>query len=296
MSELSIIVESEPPKAWVEVVERGLRNHNIAATGIVEFYPVTFVVKDDAGAVVGGLLGNIAGGWLHVRLLWVDRMWRGRGYAIELMAAAERYAIAKGCVAAAVQTASYEARPLYEKLGYRVFCELDGHPVEGHRRFHIAKRPLTGIDVPRRDPRDHATLAMTPYPSAEVQGLITRGIQTHASAAIGRPEQMWRGANVFLKSDEGEILGGALGNCWGQWLYVSDVWVDKAIRGRGYATKLMIAIENHALECRCVHAYLDTFSFQARPMYEKLGYSVFGTLEDHPQGHTHWYMKKMLAT
>ena len=29
-------------------------------------------------------------------------------------------------------------------------------------------------------------------------------------------------------------------------------------------------------------------------MYEKLGYSVFGALEDHPQGHTHWYMKKML--
>ena len=37
MSELSIIVEPEPPKAWVEVVERGLRNHNVAATGIVSF-------------------------------------------------------------------------------------------------------------------------------------------------------------------------------------------------------------------------------------------------------------------
>jgi GNAT superfamily N-acetyltransferase len=231
---------------------------------------------------------------LHVRSLWVDRMWRGRGYAIELMAAAERYAIAKRCVAAAVQTASYEARPLYEMLGYRVFCELDGHPVEGHRRFHMTKRPLTGIDAPRRDPRDRATLAMDLYASADVQGLITRGIQTHASAAIGRPEQMWRAASVFLKSDEGEILGGALGNTWGQWLYVSDVWVDTAIRGKGYATKLMAAIENQALQRRCVHSYLDTFSFQARPMYEKLGYSVFGALEDHPQGHTHWYMKKML--
>ena len=71
---------------------------------------------------MGGLLGNIAGGWLHVRSLWVDRMWRARGYAIELMAAAERYAIAKRCVAAAVQTASYEARPLYEKLGTGCFA------------------------------------------------------------------------------------------------------------------------------------------------------------------------------
>src|SRR5271156_5185787 len=168
MSELSIIVEPEPPKAWIEVVERGLRNYNIAATGIVELYPVGFVVKDDGGAVVGGLLGNIAGGWLHVRSLWVDRMWRGRGYAVEMMAAAERYAIAKRCVAAALQTASYEARPLYEKIGYRVFCELDNHPVQGHRRFHMAKRPLTGIDAPRHDPRDHAKLAMNLYASADV--------------------------------------------------------------------------------------------------------------------------------
>ena len=60
MSELSIIVEPEPPKAWVEVVERGLRNHNIAATGIVEFYPVAFVVKDGGGAVVGGLSWGIS--------------------------------------------------------------------------------------------------------------------------------------------------------------------------------------------------------------------------------------------
>ena len=50
MSELSIIVEPEPRKAWVEGVERGLRDHNIAATGIVDLYPVGFVVKDDGAA------------------------------------------------------------------------------------------------------------------------------------------------------------------------------------------------------------------------------------------------------
>jgi len=53
---------------------------------------------------------------MHIRSLWVDKMWRGYGYATELMAAAETYAIAKGCGAAFLQTASYEARPLYEKL------------------------------------------------------------------------------------------------------------------------------------------------------------------------------------
>lgn len=30
-------------------------------------------------------------------------------------------------------------------------------------------------------------------------------------------------------------------------------------------------------------------------MYEKLSYTVFGTLEDHPKGHTQYFLKKTLA-
>jgi GNAT superfamily N-acetyltransferase len=289
----SIVAEQNPPKAWIEAIVRRLRNYNTAATGIVEFYPVVFLVKDAGNNVSGGLLGNIVGGWLHTRSLWVDKRWRGRGYATQLMAAAERYAIAKGCVAAFLQTASYEARPLYEKLGYRVFADLSDHPSKGHNRYFLKKQPLTGInDGSNR--RDRANIVMQPYAASDVMETVNRGIQTHASAAIGLPEQMWFAANFFLRSEDGEILGGALGNTWGLWLYVSDVWVDPSLRGKGCATKLMTAIEQMAIERRCVNSYLDTFSFQARPLYEKLGYKVFGTLEDHPKGHSHYFLKKAL--
>ena len=113
----NIIAEPHPPKAWTETIERGLRNHNVATTGMAEFYPVVFLARDAGNKALGGTHGNIAGGWLHIRSLWVDKNLRGRGYATGLMAAAERYAIAKGCIAAFLQTKSYEARPLYEKLG-----------------------------------------------------------------------------------------------------------------------------------------------------------------------------------
>ena len=41
---------------------------------------------------------------------------------------------------------------------------------------------------------------------------------------------------------------------------------------------------------------LDTLSFQARPFYEKLGYRVYGQLEDFPagSGHTRYYLTKTL--
>ena len=38
------------------VVDHVADRMSFIATGIVEFYPVGFVVKDDGGAVVGGLL------------------------------------------------------------------------------------------------------------------------------------------------------------------------------------------------------------------------------------------------
>jgi hypothetical protein len=43
-----------------------------------------------------------------------------------------------------------------------------------------------------------------------------------------------------------------------------------------------------------MHAYLDTFSFQAPDFYKKLGYEVFGELQDFPHGHQRYFMKKRL--
>jgi GNAT superfamily N-acetyltransferase len=66
------------------------------------------------------------------------------------------------------------------------------------------------------------------------------------------------------------------------------------VRKRGFGKELMKRAETYAIERGCTDAYLDTFSFQARPFYEKLGYRVFGTLENHPVGHQHFFMTKKL--
>ncbi|MGC6728099.1 hypothetical protein ACP0GO_26835, partial [Escherichia coli] len=40
--------------------------------------------------------------------------------------------------------------------------------------------------------------------------------------------------------------------------------------------------------------WLDTYSFQARGFYEKLGYTVFGTIDDFPPGHQRFFGRKRL--
>jgi hypothetical protein len=72
-------VNAEPPKEWFEIVGRGLERHNTVATGIVEYYPVCFVIREAGNHVRGGLHGSLWGQWLLVGSLWVDRALRGHG-------------------------------------------------------------------------------------------------------------------------------------------------------------------------------------------------------------------------
>jgi uncharacterized protein (DUF924 family) len=55
------------------------------------------------------------------------------------MQAAEDYALKRGCIAATLETTSFEARPFYEKRGYEVFATLDDYP-PGHSKFFLRKR------------------------------------------------------------------------------------------------------------------------------------------------------------
>ena len=132
-------MNAEPPKEWFEIVGRGLERHNTVATGIVEYYPVCFVIREAGNHVRGGLHGSLwANGYSSDRCGSIE-LCAGTGSGIELIAAAEEYARSKGSVASYLQTGSFEARPLYEKLGYRVYAELNDHPVKGRDRFYMSK-------------------------------------------------------------------------------------------------------------------------------------------------------------
>lgn len=92
----------------------------------------------------------------------------------------------------------------------------------------------------------------------------------------------------------GKPVGGATGHGSFDWVFVELLHVPKALQGQGHGTRLMAEIESFARERGLIGVWLDTFSFQARPFYEKLGYSVFGTIEDHPAGGARYFLKKRL--
>lgn len=97
---------------------------------------------------------------------------------------------------------------------------------------------------------------------------------------------------ILLTNDDGEHVGGLWGKTIYDWLFVEWLAVPEEHRGKSLGRALIQEAENIARASNCVGIWLDTFEFQARGFYEKLGFEVFGTLEDHPVGQRRFFLRK----
>ncbi len=136
--ELKIVFQQEGG-AEAQLVRDRLDLFNVGVTGVSTYYPVNFILKNGRDEVMGGLLGSIWGGWLHITYLWVDEAERGKDAATRMMDQAEAYARERRCHSIMLDTHSFQARPFYEKRGFEVFATLDDWP-KGHKKFFLRKK------------------------------------------------------------------------------------------------------------------------------------------------------------
>jgi GNAT superfamily N-acetyltransferase len=136
-------------------------------------------------------------------------------------------------------------------------------------------------------------IVVEPHASDHLKQVVHEGLGLYNVAVTGVAE--YYPVSIFLKDARDEVLGGVLGHVWGQWLHIAILWLAEPVRGQGYGRQLLLAAEAYGRERGCQHVELATFSFQARPFYEKLGYEVFATLEDYPPGHRKYFLRKPLA-
>ena len=128
--------------------------------------------------------------------------------------------------------------------------------------------------------------------SAEDETAVTSGLRAFNEVRLGPPNE--QSVKLVVRDDTGRVVGGLLGHTKWKWVYVSKLWVADAARGQGWGSKLMDRAEALGRERGCTDIYLDTFEFQARPFYEKLGYKLFGTLDGFPPGYCQFFLTKKL--
>ena len=100
---------------------------------------------------------------------------------------------------------------------------------------------------------------------------------------------------ILITDDSGSVIGGLWGRTVYDWLFTELLFVPESLRGQGIGRSLILKAEQEALSRGCHSAWLDTFEFQARGFYERMGYECFGELSDYPVGFSRFFMKKRLT-
>jgi GNAT superfamily N-acetyltransferase len=132
-------VTSEPSSADLDVIGTRLAAFNDADVGPSGKMPVAVLVRDEAGTIRAGISGYTAWGWLFTQWLWVDEGLRGRNVADQMLAAAEKEAVTRGCHGAWIDTFSPVALKVYERAGYAPFGALEDFP-KGRTRTFLQKK------------------------------------------------------------------------------------------------------------------------------------------------------------
>ena len=99
---------------------------------------------------------------------------------------------------------------------------------------------------------------------------------------------------VKLTDENGQVIAGAAGRTFGDWLMINTLWVSDTLRGQQVGSKILQQIEQAAQGRGCNKALLDTLDFQAKPFYEKHGYQVQWTQQGYPKIGCRYYMMKQL--
>ncbi|RWZ58603.1 GNAT family N-acetyltransferase [Halobacillus fulvus] len=100
---------------------------------------ISFILKDDAGNIQGGITLNMFWHHMHIDFLWVNERLRGEGYGRALLEKAEEFAQERGCRFIYLDTFSFQAPEFYKSNGYEVFGVLEDHP-KGFNQYFLQKR------------------------------------------------------------------------------------------------------------------------------------------------------------
>ena len=136
-------------------------------------------------------------------------------------------------------------------------------------------------------------IAVDENPDPKHREAIFDALIKYNDSKIGAPS-LAALAVLLLDTKNGSIAGGLWAHSVYDWLFVELLFVPEEMRRNGIGSRLIRNAEAVAVKRGCIGVWLDTYSFQARGFYEKLGYEIFGILEDYPRGERRYFFRKCL--
>ena len=98
----------------------------------------------------------------------------------------------------------------------------------------------------------------------------------------------------FIVYDDNKVIGGAIGFIKYNWYFLELLYVEKEYRNQDIGTKLIRALEEYSKKENLTGIRMETWNFQAKGFYEKMGYTVWAEIKDCPPGTIDYHLKKEL--
>ncbi|WED22294.1 GNAT family N-acetyltransferase [Vibrio sp. JC009] len=131
-------------------------------------------------------------------------------------------------------------------------------------------------------------------PSQEIYKTIHQGLRAYNRQFLADKQEEVQIACV-VKNSADEIVGGLNGYIFTTSLFVEHLWLDEKHRGGQLGSKLMQTAESEAKSRGVTDIFLDTYSFQARGFYLKLGFTDVGKYTDYPsKGIEKFFLQKSI--
>ncbi|ENJ1726430.1 TPA: GNAT family N-acetyltransferase [Vibrio parahaemolyticus] len=94
--------------------------------------------RNESGEFIGGIQASVVWSYCVLELLWLSEESRGKGLGSKLIKQLVEFATEKGLSQIRTETLDFQAKPFYEKQGFRVYGELEDTP-KGHKTYFLVK-------------------------------------------------------------------------------------------------------------------------------------------------------------
>lgn len=104
-----------------------------------ESQKISFSIEE-AGEVLGGIVGEIHWNYLRIELFYVAENTRGKGVGKQLLEHVEQLAKEANCQLIVLETMSFNAPGFYLKNGYQEIGKIEEHPLPAEAHYFMMKR------------------------------------------------------------------------------------------------------------------------------------------------------------